>query len=867
MPSYTSRLLLLSLLCLSKPSHASNSSLLWSSNTQQKLTAVDDKLRVKAQKSRELQINTAHLAQKFKQVSQSVTLTLPLPNGEDVRIKLTPSPILAADLASQYPQFMSYQAEQINAPQNIGRFSISHLGLFGMFRYQNQWMLLSPKYVNKTSEYASYWFKDDLGMASTKGLTEQVLITEPDANNPAIAQKSVLAGDVIRTYRLAISTTAEYTQKLGGSTDSVIAELMNLVNRINQILLIDLAVQFELIDNQELIFFDPDTDPYTNSDGATDIEANQQTVDNAIGSQHYDIGHLLSTNAGGLAYVGVLCNNSFKAQGYSGLNNPQGERFYIDLLAHELGHQLGAAHSFNADESGSCNDSRSSSSAYEPGSGSTIMGYAGICDGQNLQNQSDPYFHAHSIQAIQGYINRQSNQTCGVQESINNVAPQIQLSQNSFIIPANSPFVLHGAASDANNDPLTYSWEQYNNGGSTGATSNQSELNSDNGTNPLFRSFTPVGTAQRYLPRLSDVLAGTTMLGETYASTERNLTFRLTVRDNKGGVTHQDVEIAIKPDVEPISVSTPIAWRGFDQEEINWQVGDTALSPINCATVDILLDVNDQQLFDISLLSATANDGQHTVQVPNINSEKSRLMVKCTDNIFYAVNDRAFPILTAAPIAPQIIDQLAVSVDEDSPIEIRLADLIVDDPDSQYPEDFTLSVLAGDNYSVNLQVVQPDANFNGTLVVNVIVNDGENDSNVFALQLSVTPINDAPVAENDSITVQQNSGQISVDVLANDTDVERDPLSLSDFTYNGQGTVSISDGQLSYTPATGFSGRESINYTVSDGALSAQGVLAILVQTRVDNSDNNIGRSGGSLWYLLLISCLAWLARRVITSR
>jgi hypothetical protein len=266
------------------------------------------------------------------------------------------------------------------------------------------------------------------------------------------------------------------------------------------------------------------------------------------------------------------------------------------------------------------------------------------------------------------------------------------------------------------------------------------------------------------------------------------------------------------------------------------------------------------------LLAATANDGQHTVPVPNINSEKSRLMVKCSDNIFYAVSDRQFAILKAGPIVPQIVGQRPISVDEDNPIEIRLADLIVEDADSQYPEDFTLSLLDGENYSFNLQVLQPDANFNGTLNVNVKVNDGENDSNVFPLQLPVASINDAPVAENDSITVQQNSALVSVDVLANDSDIEQDPLSLSNFTYDGQGTVSINDGQLSYTPAPGFSGRESITYTVTDGALSTQAVLAILVQAKVDNNDNNTGSSGGGLWCLLLISGLCWLGRSIKSS-
>ncbi|MGS2719210.1 reprolysin-like metallopeptidase [Paraglaciecola aestuariivivens] len=860
--------LLVCLTCISLPGLANSQAALWQTSLPKQAFSPHLEKRTAAKNIRRIQVNTKVLENTFREVNQSINLRLPLPNGEDITIRLTPSAILSADLAQKFPHFMTYKSVQIGAEHNFGRFSISHLGLFGMFKYQDQWMLLSPEFTHNTEQYASYWYKDQTASQPKANFKDAILTPPQSPFLPQTAQKSAnTTGDSIRTFRLAISTTAEYTQQLGGTVDSVVAELMNLVNRINQILEIDLAIKFELVDNQDIIFFDAETDPFTNSDASSDIESNQQAIDNAVGSQNYDIGHLLSTNGGGLAYVGVMCNPQFKAQGYTGLSRPKGERFYIDLVAHELGHQLGAKHSFNAEDSGSCQDSRSDQAAYEPGSGSTIMAYAGICDEQDLQEFSDPYFHASSIQAIHQHIAGLSSQNCGVQQSTGNQAPEIQLAQQSYSIPAHSPFVLQGAATDADNDPLTYSWEQYNNGGNTGATHNASELNADNGSNPLFRSFSPINTPERYFPKLEDVIKQSTSIGETYATTERNLLFRLTVRDGHGGVSHQDTSVAIKANLTSFNIDSPVAWQGSNTESIHWQIGDTQLSPINCAKVDLLLDTNNQQKFAISLASAIDNDGQHSITVPNINSDISRLMLKCSDNIFYAISPTAFPIIAVEPSAPKIVGQQPVQFAEDSEREIVLQDLIVEDPDSSYPEDFSLRVMAGENYRVALQTVIPDENFNGSLSVNVLVNDGDKDSNEFALQVQVTPINDAPQALDDSLTVQQDSSQVSIDVLANDSDIDQDELTLMSFSYAGQGTVSISQGLLLYTPAAGFSGSETITYTVSDAELTAQANLTINVRATVVSGTDSSSSSGGSLIWLTLLAALTLVAKSLTKVR
>ena len=827
---------------------------LWQEQVTQAKSKQIKPLRAIARSAKYIQINQVLLNHTFSNPHLPTTITLPLPNGLSVSVMLIPSPILSTDLAKQHPKFMTYQAQQVDQSKNIGRFSISHLGLFGFFRYNNQWMLLSPRYQQETQEYASYWYKDAPVDDNNVTFTTDFLLAASQLEEPELAQKLVNSGDTLRTYKLAISTTGEYTQKLGGTVKNVIAELMNLVNRINQVLLIDLGIQFELIDNQDIIFLDATNDPYTNSDAATDIEINQDVVDQAIGSQNYDIGHLLGTNPGGLAYVAEVCDNKLKAQGYTGLNNPQGERFFIDLVAHELGHQLGATHSFNATDSENCADGqRNNNTAYEPGSGSTIMSYAGICDSQNLQNESDPYFHAISIENIRDYLDSFSQRNCGVETNINNAIPEIQLAKIAYTVPANTPFVLSGSAIDADDDSLIFTWEQFDNGGILGATMSLDELSSDNGNNPLFRSYRPTDIAKRYFPRLKDVLEGQTSLGETYATTDRNMRFRLTARDNKGGVSQQDVVITVTTANRSFNINAPSEWQALSEQTVTWDTGDTLSPPINCSNVDILLITDTDNPLETSVLLRTSNDGQQNIRVPNIISSKARLVLKCSDNVFYALSAQAFSIIGVEPVAPLIESQNTISLSEDSERQIDFADLNVSDADSAYPQDFTMTIQNGDNVSINQQTLIPNTNFNGMLSVSVVVNDGELDSNLFVLQVQVTPVNDAPVANNDNISVQQNSASVTIDVLSNDNDVDMDVLNIDSFSYSGQGQVSILDRQLTYSPAVGFSGTDSIVYVATDGTLMDEAILSIQVNSLTPASVNSGG--GG----MLLLSFLSFL--------
>jgi hypothetical protein len=407
----------------------------------------------------------------------------------------------------------------------------------------------------------------------------------------------------------------------------------------------EFAVNFTLVPNTDtLIFLNPGTDPYTNNNGGAMLSQNQTTCDQRIGSSNYDIGHVFSTGGGGIASLGSVCKVASKARGVTGLASPVGDVFDVDYVSHEMGHQFGGNHTFNS-TTGACNGNRAFTAAYEPGSGSTIMAYAGICGSNNLQSNSDDYFHTKSFDEIVDYITVNAGGVCPQVIPTGNTPPTINAGGN-YIIPYLTPFRLSGSASDPDGDTLTYCWEQFDLG--PAGNWNTPALNA-----PIFRSFDPSPDPERIFPKLTSILNNTTTVGEILPSYDRTMHFRLTVRDNRaggGGVTYNDtlVEVQVIDTGTPFSVTsqnTPgTVWSGGNIETVTWDVGGSDQSPVSTPNVNILLSTDGGFTFPVTLASGIPNNGSAQVTVPFIVTTSARLMVEGDGNIFFDINDEDFVI-------------------------------------------------------------------------------------------------------------------------------------------------------------------------------------------------------------------------------
>ncbi|PID47377.1 MAG: hypothetical protein CSB47_00590 [Proteobacteria bacterium] len=610
--------------------------------------ALVDKARrnVSVAEGRRLSADLQRVAAEFR-AEDGLSVVVPLPDGSQATYRLRRSPVMASALAEKYPDIQTFSGYDIDRPTNKGSFDLTPHGFHGMFKHNGKWVFIDPEVRGDISRYVVYYSQNALPLAkrtADKVLKKPSLLSDggmqfKHGSKPPVHGSRPVVGDKLRTYRLAVSASAEYTAFHGGTVKGGLSALATLVARINEVYLRDLAVRFELVaENDKIIYTNKDSDPFNNTD--EDLEGNSSVIDGAIGKNNYDIGHVVNTGGGGLAMLGGICEDGGKAAGMTGMDTPTGDAFHIDYVAHEIGHQLGANHTFNGTKSG-CDGNRNATTAWEPGSGSTIMGYAGICDSQNLQNSSGDFFHIGSIEEMRTTLDGK-DKSCGTTSTLANAAPTVNAG-NDYVIPANTPFKLTGSAQDGDGDTLSYSWEEYDTGEATEGVNDMK----DNGNRPLFRSWGLRNTAERYFPRLEDVLVkeGYTTIGESYPTTDRKLTFRLTARDGKGGVATDEAVMTVKTSAGPFKVTEPTessTWTKGKKAVIRWDVANTDVSPVNCGQVDILLSTDSGMKFDKTIASSVKNDGQFEYTVNSSSGSNNRVMVRCADNVFFAVNPGNF---------------------------------------------------------------------------------------------------------------------------------------------------------------------------------------------------------------------------------
>ncbi len=566
-------------------------------------------------------------------VSRPQTLALPLPQGGYGWFRIEESSILAPALAGQFPDIHTYTAQGIDDPTAAGRLDRTSVGFHGLIQTAGGAIYIDPYSRGDLTHYVSYFGQ---AYPVPAGLRD---LPAPDRYGPPLRATAPAppVGTVLRTYRLAVAATSQYTAFQGGTTALALAAITTAVNRLDSVFEREVAVRMTLIANETAIIYTPGmTDPYTNDDPSAMLDQNQTNLDRVIGAANYDIGHVFAAaSGGGIAYVGVVCNATYKARGATASTNPVGDPYAIELVAHEIGHQFGGQHTYNAAGPGSCTQGRSAQAAYEPGTGSTIMGYAGTCGESNLQDRTDPYFVNSSFDQIVGYTSGDGG-SCGVQTPTGNDPPVVNAGAD-YTIPINTPFQLTGSATDPNGDALTYSWEEHDLG-------TASPPDNDDGSRPLFRSYLPSTSPTRSFPRLDNLLNNNrTALGEILPTTNRTLNFRLVARDNRaggGGVAYGSVAITTTNTAGPFAVTAPLTdtWTVSSTQTVTWNVANTDQAPISCPQVNILLSSDGGQTFPTILAANAANSGSQTITVPAGATTGGRVKVACANNIFFDIS-------------------------------------------------------------------------------------------------------------------------------------------------------------------------------------------------------------------------------------
>ncbi len=625
---------------------------LWSDQNEASISLVGDR-RIVPMKYRTVRLDLTaaesllgSAPERFKTVSaeNQVLLTLPDPDGGWQTFQLFESPVMAPELQAQYPEIRCYTGVGVDDPTATLKCDLTPWGFHAMVISRNHsTIFIDPYSQGDTDNYVVYYKKDYARKSAnfTCGVDDGEMSTMSENILPNVDPE--YQGDCqLRQYRLALACTGEYATFHGGTKPLVLAAMNTSMNRVNGVYETDLAITMQIIANNDLIIYlNSGSDPYTNNDGATMLGQNQTTITNVIGSANYDIGHVFSTGGGGIASLSSVCSTNNKARGVTGGPSPIGDAFDIDYVAHEMGHQFGANHTQN----NNCN--RVAGASMEPGSASTIMGYAGICS-PNVQNNSDDYFHAISLQEIGNFVTGASH-TCPVEVSTGNHPPTVNGGAD-FVIPKSTPFSLTAVGNDVDNDPLTYCWEQMDPEFATMPPVSTSA------TGPLFRSYKGTASPTRWFPRLPDLVANVNSDWEELPGVARTMKFRVTVRDNHAGAgctEEDDVVITVAGQAGPLLVTAPNTnelWYVGETRTVTWNVASTNAAPVNCANVKLLLSTDGGQTYPITLLASTPNDGSADVTVPNNISNTCRVMVLAVGNVFFDISNVNFRI--QQPLVP-----------------------------------------------------------------------------------------------------------------------------------------------------------------------------------------------------------------------
>ncbi|MBD2770197.1 IPT/TIG domain-containing protein [Hymenobacter sp. BT664] len=594
-----------------------------------------------------------------------LVLALPLPNGTTGRFAIHEAPVMAPTLAARFPEIKTYAGVGLDDASASVRLDLTPRGFHAqVLTAEGNSFYIDPVVPTDTRHYLGFYKRD----MNWEGAPAPTCGFRPDAESkttlaqrggsangrPATGVARALAsGSQLTTYRLALACTPEYSLARGNTMASVMAAEVSSVNRVVGVYERELAVRMVLVPNNDLLTILSGTgtpSPYTNNDGSAMLRQNQTRIDNIIGSANYDIGHVFSTGGGGIASLGSVCVATRKAQGVTGSPNPVGDAFDIDYVAHEMGHQFGGSHTFNGNGVNCGGGNREATTAWEPGSGSTIMAYAGICGAaHDLQPNSDAFFHTGSYEQMRTFI---ESTPCGTRQPTDNTPPSVTVPASGKTLPIGTPFKLTATGTDTQNDALTYLWEELD----LGPVGSPTTAQVPGSTVPLFRSFVPSASGTRYFPRLSNLVANTTVIGERLPTVTRTLKFRCTVRDEHsgplgvvGGVNFSSlVNLNVSSTAGPFVLTAPNtaqSWSGGSAQTITWDVANTTAPPVSCARVNLRMSLDGGLTYPVVLALNEANDGSAVIAAPNVATTQARVMVEAADNYFFDISNVDFTVI------------------------------------------------------------------------------------------------------------------------------------------------------------------------------------------------------------------------------
>jgi subtilisin-like proprotein convertase family protein len=649
--------------------------LVYSINAQELWTLVDNEVKLRSGLEREIIPTAYHTFKLDRKVLNSilekapmetdknrsnkeVEVTIPMPDGSISSFYIYEAPVMAPGISKRYPGIKSYKGYNAAVPDEIIRFDMGSFGFHGAIRTKGGQIYIDPYARGDKEHYITYWVRDHIidwdPSVPTCGVKEEgSTLNKPSAFGAK--RKSLSIDAPLKTYRYAVTGTYRWSISGGrGTLERALADMNTSANRLNLIFENEAAIRLILVeDSDKLIFLDEQNQPFQYPNNAYGVLGqNTSVINNIIGSNSYDIGHCFGTcsedpnealdfpRVGGVASLSSACGGN-KGAGTTCANGSV-TGFTVRTVSHEIGHQFSATHVMNQCRG---TENLSPGSGWEPGSGSTIMSYAGGCQSNNVQSFSDDYFHQGSLEQMYNFVEQGNlGGQCAELVETGNHYPEVNIPiENDLFIPISTPFELVGEATDEDGDVMTYNWDQKNIGPI-------SPLGSPTGNAPSFRSWYPDDNPNRVLPRLNDLVGGISNQVEVLPAISRDFNFFFTARDNSplGGVASwAELRFKSTDQAGPFLVTYPNFFAEFsigDQLEITWDVANTDQPPVNTKFVDIDLSLDGGFTYPVSLLKNTPNDGFASVIVPNNATNRARIRVSAVDNIYFDISNRNFEI-------------------------------------------------------------------------------------------------------------------------------------------------------------------------------------------------------------------------------